>query len=60
MHRVDNLVISCIDFRFRQRVSNWIETELAGQADLVAFAGASKAIVDLDTRQAAGSWVWTG
>ncbi len=50
MHHTNDLVISCIDFRFRPLVNRWIETHLHGQADLAAMAGASKAILDHDSR----------
>jgi len=50
---VENLTISCIDFRFRARVADWIKTELDDQSDLVTLAGASKAILDEDTRESA-------
>src|SRR6266542_2111535 len=46
MHHVDNLVISCIDFRFRPQIARWMAEQLDDQADLVAIAGASKAITD--------------
>lgn len=48
--QVQNLTISCIDYRFRRSVWSWVETELDGQSDIVAAAGASKAITDEDTR----------
>ncbi len=50
MHQVDNLVISCIDFRFRAKIALWIKDELGDASDLTAIAGASKAILDEDTR----------
>ena len=46
MSKVENLTISCIDFRFRAGISNWIDEELEGQSDLVSLAGASKAVLD--------------
>lgn len=45
-HGVNDLVISCMDFRFRERVAAWIAANLNNQADLVGAAGASKAILD--------------
>lgn len=49
-HGVRDLVISCIDYRFRARVAQWIKDTLGDQADLVAIAGASKAILDEASR----------
>ncbi len=46
MHEVKNLVISCIDFRFRPKVSEWIDQTLGGESDLVCLAGSSKSIND--------------
>jgi hypothetical protein len=51
-HTVDNFTISCIDFRFRAKIAEWIKNELGDQSDLVAIAGVSKAILDDDTRAA--------
>lgn len=48
--QVQNLTISCIDYRFRRSVWEWIETDLAGESDIVAAAGASKAFMDDDTQ----------
>ena len=50
MAHVDNLTVSCIDFRFRAKIAEWIKNELNDQSDLVAIAGVSKAILDEDTR----------
>jgi carbonic anhydrase len=50
MYHVDSLVISCIDFRFRPKIAAWIKKELNDSSDLVAIAGASKAILDEDTQ----------
>ena len=50
MAQVSNLTISCIDFRYRKGLADWIEAELGGQSDIVAAAGASKAIMDEDTQ----------
>lgn len=49
-HGVRDLVISCLDYRFRSTVARWIRTELGDQADLVAMAGASKAVLDEASR----------
>lgn len=46
MHKIDDLVVSCIDYRFRAKISNWIDTNLKGEADIVAIAGVSKAIIE--------------
>lgn len=50
-HGVNDLVISCMDFRFRERVARWIAENLNNQADLVGAAGASKAILDPVSRE---------
>lgn len=50
-HGVKDLVISCIDYRFRPRVAQWIHEEFNDQADLVAVAGASKSILDGPSRE---------
>lgn len=47
---VQNLTISCIDYRFRRLAWDWIESDLDGQSDIVAAAGASKAFIDEDTQ----------
>lgn len=50
MHQVKDLVVHCIDFRFRRQIADWIASELNDQADLVAIAGVSKAILDEASR----------
>lgn len=45
-HGVNDVVISCIDYRFRKRVGEWIDQNLEGKADLIAVAGASKALLE--------------
>lgn len=45
-HGVSDVVISCIDYRFRARVADWIKQALNDQADLIAVAGDSKAFLD--------------
>lgn len=50
-HGVKDLVISCIDYRFRPRIAQWIAQEFDGQADLVAVAGAAKSLLDKPSRQ---------
>ncbi|MBW3538001.1 hypothetical protein KY386_00735 [Candidatus Parcubacteria bacterium] len=52
MYTVDNLTISCIDWRSRAQVADWIKQNLNGQSGLVAMAGASKAILDDGTQTA--------
>lgn len=48
-HHTDNLVISCIDFRFQHLVDDWIGKNL-GTADLVSVAGSAKCIIDEESR----------
>jgi carbonic anhydrase len=43
---VNDLVVSCIDYRFRSKVSHWIDDTLNGEADIVALAGVSNAIIE--------------
>lgn len=50
-HGTQNLVISCIDYRFRARTAAWIKDNFNDTADLVAVAGASKAITDEKSRE---------
>jgi len=45
-HGVKHLVVSCIDYRFRDKIARWIRTNLKNQADLVSVGGASKAFND--------------
>lgn len=49
-HGVSDIVISCIDYRFRPRVAAWIAQNLGDASDLVAVAGASKAFLDPSSR----------
>ncbi len=49
-HGCNDLVISCIDYRFRDSVAAWIKENLGNQSDLVAVAGTSKAIIDETSR----------
>jgi carbonic anhydrase len=49
-HKVSNLTISCIDFRFRAGVAEWIRKSLDDQSDIVALAGSSQAILLADTQ----------
>jgi carbonic anhydrase len=44
-HQVDTLVVSCVDFRYRDLVYRWI-TERFGKADHFGLPGASKAILE--------------
>jgi carbonic anhydrase len=48
-HGVRDLVISCIDYRFRPVVAKWIKENLHDQADLVSVAGASKAPISQES-----------
>lgn len=50
MAQVKDLVIHCIDFRFRHQIADWIAENLNDQADLVAIAGVSKALNDEASR----------
>lgn len=45
-HGTSNLVISCIDYRFRPAVAQWIKKEFNDSADLLADAGAAKSLLD--------------
>ena len=45
-HGVRDVVISCIDYRFRPLIAAWIKDELNDQADLIAVAGAAKTLND--------------
>ena len=51
MGHVNNLTITCIDYRFRSKYAAVIDNEQEGQSDLVVLAGASKAVNDEDTRE---------
>ncbi|MBU1131962.1 hypothetical protein KKC32_01760 [Patescibacteria group bacterium] len=52
-HSCDNLVLTCMDFRFRKDIYSWLEENgYAGNYDLISLAGAQKSIVDEDTRGA--------
>lgn len=46
---VHDLVISCIDYRFRPIVATWIQDTLHDRADLVSVAGASKAPISSES-----------
>ena len=50
-HGTKDLVICCMDYRFRERVAQWIQETLANTADLVSVAGASKAITSEQSRE---------
>lgn len=49
--RCQRLVLTCMDYRFEKIYNHHIET--LGGSDRIAFAGASKSIVDEDTRATA-------
>ncbi len=59
-HHTKNLVISCMDFRFRPLVAEWIDVNLNGSADLVSMAGASAAINNNSTINAICDYVGIG
>lgn len=42
-HLCENLVLRCIDFRFRKQIDEELEKQI-GQFDCIAIAGASKRI----------------
>lgn len=48
--RTDNLIVSCVDHRFRPIISDWAEEVLGDSADHVAWPGGSKSITDQDMR----------
>lgn len=50
-HGVQDLVISCIDYRFRANVASWIKTNLTDKSDLIAVAGTSKALITESSRE---------
>lgn len=53
-HTIENLLIVCMDFRLPKKHVNWAEENLGNKNyDLVALAGAQKAILDEDTRNTA-------
>ena len=47
-HQCNDLVLTCIDYRLRPLQRSLLDE--IGECDRIAFAGASKAIVDIDTR----------
>lgn len=50
-HTIENLLIVCMDFRLPKNHLDWAEKNLGNKNyDLVALAGAQKAILDEDTR----------
>lgn len=50
-HECNNLILSCIDFRFHEAINNWVkETNLVGDYDLVSIAGAQKNVVNPETK----------
>lgn len=50
-HGVNDLVISCIDYRFRAQIAAWIKDNLTDQSDLIAVAGAAKALIDATSQK---------
>ena len=50
-HNCNNLLITCMDFRFHKSICSWVnENGLTKDYDLVSIAGAQKALLDEDTR----------
>lgn len=50
-HTCKNLVLTCMDFRFPRKISEWAESQgLTRDYDLVSLAGAQKSILDSDSR----------
>ena len=45
-HQVSTLVVTCVDFRFRELFAEWIAERL-GFADLIAMPGASQAVLEI-------------
>lgn len=56
-HSVDNVVLNCMDFRFRPLIAEWIDSELGGKADQIAMAGATKALLDDTSREATLNYI---
>ena len=44
-------VITCIDFRFWQKLTAYFEEQGLGEYDLIAMAGGAKNVLDEDTRE---------
>lgn len=50
-HNCNNLLLTCIDFRFNEAIHEWAEKQgLIKDFDLVALAGAQKNFLEEDTR----------
>lgn len=50
-HECNHFILSCIDFRFHEAISNWIkENNLTGDYDLISIAGTLKNAVNEETR----------
>ena len=46
MHKAKACVISCMDFRFQDKIQNWIKIKgLLGECDQIILAGASRDLV---------------
>ncbi len=49
-HNCNNLLITCIDFRFHKAICKWVnENGLTNDYDLVSMAGVQKSLLDEDT-----------
>lgn len=46
-----NLVLACVDFRFRKPLHELFSHSILGEFDLMAMPGASKAIIDESSRE---------
>lgn len=46
-----DLVVSCIDYRFRALIADWIRRQIGNNADLMAVAGAAKDFISHEWRQ---------
>lgn len=44
-HGTEDLVISCMDYRFRRLVGAWIDSNLGGQADVISWPGGSSVVI---------------
>ena len=50
-HECNHFVLSCIDFRFHEAISEWVkENNFVGDYDLVSLAGAQKNVANPETR----------
>lgn len=56
-HEVDDVVLTCMDFRFRPLIAEWINEQLDGKSDQIAMAGATKAILEETSRDSALDYI---